>query len=95
LSILFNKNPSTQPLSSSVRLAVFSGTQVPDILDYKKLTLEAVSQFSAHLEKLLVDSGKTLDQLAGVVIVEARVSSSFCGNHTSVGTSTTTAHREA
>jgi hypothetical protein len=39
-------------------------------LDYEKLTLQAVSQFSAHLENLLADTGLTLDQMAGVVIVE-------------------------
>jgi hypothetical protein len=42
----------------------------PVEIDYKNLTLEAVSQFSQHFERLLFDSGKTLDQLVGVVMVD-------------------------
>ena len=43
---------------------------LPDIIetDYEKATLEAVSLFSDHLDRLLRDSKKTLDQLAGVVV---------------------------
>ena len=43
---------------------------VPDIIgtDYVKATLEAVSLFSGYLDRVLSDSKKTLDQLAGVVV---------------------------
>jgi hypothetical protein len=43
---------------------------VPDIIgtDYEKATLEAVSLFSGYLDRVLSDSKKTLDQLAGVVV---------------------------
>ena len=37
-------------------------------IDYEKITLEAVSLFPKHLERLLLDSKKTLDQLAGITI---------------------------
>jgi hypothetical protein len=61
-------NPSSQFFSEAS--GVSWQPSLPDIIetDYEKATLEAVSLFSDHLDRVLRDSKKTLDQLAGVVV---------------------------